>query len=834
MEGLVMDWQTAERVQKNDAGQFRALIGGQWAPAERAQKSESGQYRVMLPSAAALTGPSAIPTEPGANLAPTVAPEQTFGEKLMGYVEAPLAVGASVLGGLPTYLAGAGGPAFQRKVAEQIQYQPRTPQAQAAVEAVGRGAEALKIPPYLSGGFGALAPTMLPAARTVADVGRAEGSLIKGAITAPLEARAARLQEANVAKSYANAPMIDATQSAQRIGGVVPPAISNPTTSNVIKGKLAGPEVEQQFAKINEAAVTNKVRENLGVKPTEKLIPEIDEVTGKINNNSPVTRALDKESEAYAPIRKMESLAVPDESIAALEALRKEATIGGGPRTEAINALIDDALAKLQKTTTGAFSGVGGGPVSVGRSGNMILEDIRSARRDAQATRRAQKINPDPLALAKADTQTAIANILEDVIDANAPSPKVLGDLRAARTRIAQIYDHENAFDYGPQKVDPQAYAKMYQERQGAMTGLGADIAKAAATFPDYFTLTPAQLKGLPRVSRGGIGAAIGAAAGSTLGPVGALVGMSGGMAAGSLGGSLAARRMATPAYQAAHAVPTDYRPPVNMLRPVEPNLTPNGLVPYDYAQQTTVPPNFVMQPNQYGPRVTPVAPEVPPTANMLGYGGTMETLASEKARAANMSRTLGQQAEAQQAAAEAAARRPTSGAVELQINPLTGVPEIAKGVKGATPEVFMANTGASLSSAASKLAAGKAFDMTMAEKAAWKATRTDLSEIMPGFKALDEKSIAAKMMDRAWVDSAITKARQEAQAFDRIAERAADARARSSAVANRERMLDLAEQLQDALGARPVQRGGQGPKTRAFQRNMLTPEQEIQNALAK
>jgi hypothetical protein len=45
--------------------------------------------------------------------------------------------------------------------------------------------------------------------------------------------------------------------------------------------------------------------------------------------------------------------------------------------------------------------------------------------------------------------------------------------------------------------------------------------------------------------------------------------------------------------------------------------------------------------------------------------------------------------------------------------------------------------------------------------------------------------------------------------------------------------MLDYAEQLQDVLGSRPVKRGGQGPKTRAFQRNMLAPEQEIQNALA-
>src|SRR3990167_3570242 len=47
MEGFVMDWETAEKVQKNEAGQFRAMIGGEWVPVEKAQKNESGQYRIM-------------------------------------------------------------------------------------------------------------------------------------------------------------------------------------------------------------------------------------------------------------------------------------------------------------------------------------------------------------------------------------------------------------------------------------------------------------------------------------------------------------------------------------------------------------------------------------------------------------------------------------------------------------------------------------------------------------------------------------------------------------------------------------------------------------------
>jgi len=41
-----MTWEPAERVQKNTAGEFRALINGEWVPVAKVQKSASGQYRV--------------------------------------------------------------------------------------------------------------------------------------------------------------------------------------------------------------------------------------------------------------------------------------------------------------------------------------------------------------------------------------------------------------------------------------------------------------------------------------------------------------------------------------------------------------------------------------------------------------------------------------------------------------------------------------------------------------------------------------------------------------------------------------------------------------------
>ena len=785
---------------------------------------------------------SQIPGYGGPVPAAPEAPVKRYGgplpEALMAPIETAVALGTSAISAPIVEAAKIGGTLFSGKygtqegikageaVGRKVQqfFQPAiSPTAQGQVESIGNALASTGLQGVPLNVLGDLQRSMAPALRATADTARA-----------PIAARADKLQQTRVEQSYANAPMIDAAQAAQRIGGAIPPAISNPTKANVIKGKLVGPELEQRLAKNNEIAVTEKVRKDLGIKPNEKLVPEVDELTGKLNIDSPITRAVDEASKPYEVIRKMDSLVTPKESIDALEALKKQAPIGGDAKTAAINGVIDDALTKLQQTTSGAFSGVGGGPVAVGRSGAAVLDDIRSLRRDAQTTYRAQKVNPDPLAIAKADAQMSIANILENVIDANAPNPKVLGDLRAARTRVAQIYEHERAINYGQQKIDPQVYAKIYEERKGGMTGLNADIAKAASMFPDYFTLTPAEVKGLPRITRGGAGGAIGGALGVPFGPGGVLAGTAAGIGIGSAAGGVMAKRMATPAYQRANAMPTDYRPIPLGANPADINYAPNQMVPYNFAQQTFTPPNFIVQPNQYGPQVTPSAPNMLNALPAPSAQSTMGGIATERARAGQMSRTLGQQAEAQQAAAEAAGRRPTSGAVELQINPLTGVPEIAKGVKGATPAIIEGANKAAVT-AAEKMSSGRAFDMTAAEKIQWGKSVLEGMTTAQGeavFGKLTPQQITTKMADRAFAEGAVTKARQQAQAFEDIAARAANERLRQDALIKREQMLDLAEQLQDTLGSRPVKRGGQGPKTRAFQRNALTPEQEIQNAL--
>lgn len=499
-----------------------------------------------------------IPVEPGANLATTPAPETSLLGELRGAIETVPALASGAVSGVVAPIAGVVGSVLQGKgskegerianlVSREMTYQPRTYEAQRNVAAIGNALAPLVGVPIPT--MNMLAESAPAAVRAATDVARSEGNLIKSAAAIPLEARAAAKQAGLVAKSYENAPIIDAAKAAERQGLAVNPAITNPTPSNKLKGMAVGPAFEEMAAKSNAKQVTNAVRKDLGVSSTEQLTP------------AAVDKALDAASKPYDVIRKMDTLETPPEAISALESLRKAAPIGGEAKTSAINGLIDDALTKLQKTTPSAFSGVGGEATKVGRSGAMILDDIRSMRRDAQATYKAQAVNPDPLAIAKADTQMSIAKILEDVIDANAPTPQALADMQAARTRMAQIYDHDRAINYANQTVDPQVYAKLLAERKGNMSGVGADIGAVAAMFPDVMKPQALSATKAPSAARSGVLGATGALVGGALGGYpGAIAGASAGGAAGWVGTRAAAKGMTSPAYQKAHAVPKDYR----------------------------------------------------------------------------------------------------------------------------------------------------------------------------------------------------------------------------------------------------------------------------------
>jgi hypothetical protein len=185
-----------------------------------------------------------------------------------------------------------------------------------------------------------------------------------------------------------------------------------------------------------------------------------------------------------------------------------------------------------------------------------------------------------------------------------------------------------------------------------------------------------------------------------------------------------------------------------------------------------------------------------------------------------------------------AAERKPASRGQELVFDPVTKrlVPA-QKGMPTATVDIIE-STGKTATSAAEKALAGQFFNMSATEKIAWSKSLLEGMPTAQGeaiFGKLSPEKIAARMDDRAFAQKAIDKAREMAQMYDDLAKRQANETARRDAAILREQMYDKADMMEESLrNPRPVSGKGQGPKTRAAQRNQLAPEQEIQNALAK
>jgi hypothetical protein len=638
------------------------------------------------------------------------------------------------------------------------------------------------------------------------------------AAKAPFQPSASTMA-ARQAKSYADAPILDAAKTAAKLNVIVDPAVTNPTMSNRLKGAVVGKELQNTAVPQNAAQITNLVRENLGVKPTEKLTA------------ASVEKALADASPPYEVVRKLPDMVLTDDIRGQLQGLRKSDVIGSEGGSALSNGVVDHALDLLEPKTKGTSLLT---TKVQGRSGAELLKDIRDLRRAAQDTYKKRDAGGDPgqAALDAADTRYAAAKILEDLIDQNVKDPAVIADLKAARTRMAQIYEHERAIDYANQTVDPQAYVKMYNEGKGAMSGLGAEIAQVASQFPNMVKSTSPKEKTFPALRGGGAGAVTGGVLGAAVGPLigldirtGAAAGGAAGAIAGALGGRGAAKRIASPAYQARNALAKDYRQP--QPTPAEINYGPNQLVPFDPRNAVTgaAPegPNFSF--GRPGPYVSPDMPSGPPQLGLSSAQEVLNGLAQERARAAGMSRTLGQQEEARQAAAEAAARVPTGAGQLFDLDPITGrLVSASAGIKGATPATF-SDFGMALKTAAEKVTAGRNFDLTAAEKVAWSKTKIDFATAAPELKGMSDAQIAGKIMDREWAADAVKKAREKAQAFDDIAKRAQTAQQKFNAEKSRDELLDALTSLEENIrGPRPTRSGAQGPKTRAAIGNKMAP----------
>jgi hypothetical protein len=638
-----------------------------------------------------------------------------------------------------------------------------------------------------------------PAARTIQEL--AVPAIEKAVVGAkmPFEPMVQARRERMSLEDYARGPQIDALTEAKRLGIAISPEQIQPTLVPKTLSTIAGEQGSKAITDVNKNQVRKVALNDLG-------LPE----TTQLDSKTPFSNARLKVSKPYVEVRKLPIQQADDAMIQRLEAVRADLdVIGAKEYAPAISKIVDDAIAKTQ----------------TGLTGDKLLKNISVLRQRARKTYDNKSATTEALDIA--DTNLKIATELESMIDSSIFNPKLLGEYRAARQQMAKTYAYEAATDFNTGMIDVNKLSRI-TAKDNAMTGDIAALGKIAGNFPDAFAVKPSKgFADTPRIARASIGGATGVAIGSQFGAGGAALGGLLGTLAGEGAGSLASRIIASPKYQEALAL-RDARIPVSQVATAaQPIPQSQAIVPYQAPVEVLEPlykPNFTIPMGQVREQPLPtssIVRELPAPSPQ----GTIAGLRAEDTRRAAMSRTLGQQAEAQQAALEAASRQPTRGAVELQINPLTGAPEVSTGVRGATPSTFQ-NFGASLQSATDKAALGRTFDFTAAEKVAFDKTRVDLAEAVPGMKALSDKAVAAKIQDREWVQDAITKARDKAIAFEQIAARAKTQQARQDAIANRERMLDLAEQMENTLGLpRPDVSGKQqGPKTRAaFREGLLT-----------
>jgi len=663
------------------------------------------------------------------------------------------------------------------------------------------------------------APKVIPpVARAVSD---AAAPVIEKAIVGakmPFEGQLQARREAASLRDYARGPQIDAAAEAQRLGIALNPTDIQPTIGPKLTTMVAGEKGVEAITAANKSAVRKVALDEMGLPPTTQL-----------NGEAAFKQARTQVDQPYREVKKLPIQQADDAMLQRLEAIRSDLdVIGAKEYAPAISKIVDDAIAKTQ----------------TGLTGDTLLKNISVLRERAKKTYNNKSATTEALDIA--DTNLRIATELESMIDGSITNPKLLGEYRDARQKMARIYTYEAATDFNTGMVDVSKLARLTSSNN-ALTGNIASLGKIAGNFPDVFTTKAATpFNKAVAIGRTGAAGTLGGLAGYALGQdyVSAALGSVLGAGAGKIGQSFAANRLASPEYQAGLQL-RDARIPVNQLAAsMQPIPQNRAVVPYETPVEVLGPgqgpyqPNFVMRPGGYGPLTTPgVAPGPAQIGMSQGpVGGQMGALRMEDARLRNLSMQQGAAAEAQAAAAASAGRQPTGRGSVLEFDPITGTYKVGgEGVKGATPEVFMANTGQSLSAAAEKVAAGKLFDMTAAEKVAWSKTKVDFAEAAPELKGLSDKAIANKMMDRKWVDGTIVKLREQAAAFDDISKRASNAQVARDAAIKREKMLDVLADLEDSLlPARPVSSGIQGSKTREFNRNQMIANTKNQNAMTQ
>jgi hypothetical protein len=641
-----------------------------------------------------------------------------------------------------------------------------------------------------------------PIAGKAAELANAAAADVKAGTRLALDKTLTAREQRLSSQDYQRGPQIEAAQDAQRLGLAIPPELAQPGAGTRIISAVAGEEGPAQLAKANQQNVRRVALNELGLSPDTQL-----------NSVKPFQEARNKVAGPYNKVKQLPTMVADNTTLNALDALMPDSTlIGANTSTKAISGIITDAKKK----------------VSNGINGNDLLRNVEQLRTRARKTYNNK--SADLAALDRADVEIGVANALESMIESNIFNPRLLDDFRGARKQMAKSYAYQDATDLNTGVVNANKLAER-TAKDNALTGDIAALGRVAGNFPDAFGGGSKDML-FNRFRRAGLAGTAGGLIGYSVGEgLGGAVGAAAGALGGELGRYAASRRMANPEYQRGLKV-SDYRIPAAAQAVATQAPIPNSqaIVPYQAPVEVLnrgegpYQPNFTIPATRPEPVVSVERPDMTRALPAPSAESTLGALRAEDVRRANVSRTIGQEREAAQAAAEASTRRPATGEVILDFDPVTGrFKDASTGLKGATPDTFR-NFASSLESAAVKVSNGTKFNMTAAEKVAWEKTKVDVAKIQPGFKTLTEKAIAEKMLDREWIAETAKKARDRADAFAKIAERNKKEQTVQAALAEREKLIDLAEQMEESLRiTRPNNsRKQQGPKTRAAFRESL------------
>ena len=397
----------------------------------------------------------------------------------------------------------------------------------------------------------------------------------------PFERQIQARRERLSAEDYARGPQIDAAAEAQRLGIALNPVDIEPSRGAKLTAMAAGPRGPEALATANKSRVRDVVLNELDLPPTTQL-----------NNPEAFKQARAKVAEPYDQVAKLPTMTADDTVRGALDRLRPdESLIGSDKYAAAVNSIVDDAMAKVE----------------AGMTGDQLLKNVQTLRQ------RARKVynnkNADLAALDVADTNLAVANALESMIESNIFAPKLLDRFRDARQKMARTYAYEGATDLNTGMVDVKKLSRI-TAKDNTLTGDIAALGQIAGNFPDVFsTKATSAWYSAPRLSRSGAAGGVGALIGSQFGLTGSILGGALGGAAGEGIGALAARRMASPEYQAGLTL-RDMRLPVNQLAAtMAPIPQSQAIVPYQAPVEVLGPgegpyrPNFVFA-QQPGSRV--------------------------------------------------------------------------------------------------------------------------------------------------------------------------------------------------------------------------------------